>query len=144
MNTSNYTFDTSNVITIDANLKILNTTSYVRNTSNILEGRIDTKVGVGNADMALVFDVQILNTSKYVGNTSNAITTRIDNLPAPQNYVLLEATATVRGGIRVGNNQVLDGDILNATFNTDWTRTINNISYTIGNVGIGATNPERR
>ena len=58
MNTSNYTFDTSNVITIDANLKILNTTSYVRNTSNILEGRIDTKVGVGNADMALVLDVE--------------------------------------------------------------------------------------
>jgi len=144
MNTSNYTFDTSNVITIDTNLKRLNTSSYVRNTSKLLEGRIDTKVGVGNADMALVFDVQILITSKYVGNTFNAITTRIDNLPAPQNYVLPPATATVRGDIRVGNNQVLNGDILNATFNTDWTRTINNISYTIGTVGIGATNPERR
>jgi len=102
MNTSNYIL--ANVITIDTNLKILNTSSYVRNTSNILEGQIDTKVGVGNADMALVLDVQILNTSKYVGNISNAISTEIDNLPAPRNYVLPPATATVRGGVRVGNN----------------------------------------
>jgi len=53
--------------------------------------------------MALIFYLQILNTSNYVRNTSNAISTRIDNLPAQQIYVLPPATATVRGGIRVGN-----------------------------------------
>jgi hypothetical protein len=45
-------------------------------------------------------------------NNSNVISLRINALPSPQNYTLPTSTASIRGGIRVGTNLSISGDVL--------------------------------
>jgi len=57
------------------------------------------------------------------------------------NYALPIASVSQRGGIRIGNNLFLNGDILSGLGGSRWGASGTTINYSGGNVGIGNTNP---
>jgi len=91
--------------------------SNILNTSNVISTRINNLPNFPSltsyrliSDSYTKDEIDTRDT-----NTSNVISTRINNLLAPQNYVLPTASATVLGGIIVGDGLSILNDVLSSS-----------------------------
>jgi hypothetical protein len=74
INTSNYTFNISNILTTIDATNLLNTSNYASNISNILLSAIGTGTNINSSNYASnISNVIITNTSNYASNISNVL-----------------------------------------------------------------------